>query len=98
MDIWMSDRQSCSKNATTTAEGNDNVNGHIEPESFWWGKKSVMAREWQASQGKALAHWYITEKQSLESAEPRELGECAISGRMWGKDRYGTHHGGLVNH
>jgi hypothetical protein len=34
MDIWMSDRQSSSKNDPTTAEVNDNVNAQIKLASF----------------------------------------------------------------
>jgi hypothetical protein len=85
LDTWMSDRRSSSKNDTRTAEGNENVNGQVELESFRWGKKWVIAGEWQASQGKPLAEWSMTGRQCLESVEHGEHGECAMSRRMRGK-------------
>jgi hypothetical protein len=98
MDTWMSDPQSRSKNDTTTAECNENVNGQIDLESFWWGKKSVIGREWQASEGKPLAHWSMTGKQCLEGVEHGELRECAISGPMCAKiDTRRKYHGIMVD-
>jgi hypothetical protein len=57
----MSDLWSSGKLDTTTAEGN--VNGQIALASFWRGKKSVIARECQASQGKPMVRWFMTEEQ-----------------------------------
>jgi hypothetical protein len=52
---WVSDGQSCGKNARTTADCNVNVSVNVsvrpELESSRQGKKSMIAGEWQASQG-----------------------------------------------